>query len=118
MNQQPPTNNQQPLTSLELIANARRMVETAASSSSREYDTVTALESQVQWEGVDRADVTTAIRALLNSLGDLSSCRGCGNAIWWIRTKKGAKAPYTAAAINHFADCPKSTAFRRQGAKR
>lgn len=98
------------LTAHDLVAHARRMVEAAASATSREYDTIATLEARVAW--MDRADIARAIRALLNTLGDLGSCRGCGATIWWIETKRSRKAPYTAAAINHFADCPKSAAFR------
>lgn len=107
MSQQPAN----PLSAGELVANARRLVEAAASASSREHDTIATLEARVAW--MNRADVVLAIRALLNTLGDLGSCRGCGATIWWVQTKRSRLAPYSIAAINHFADCPKARSFRR-----
>lgn len=44
--------------------------------------------------------------------GQDAACRGCGRRIWWLTTKAGKKAPYTAAASIHFADCPAAKRFK------
>lgn len=41
-------------------------------------------------------------------------CRGCGADIYWVTTKAGKKAPFTAAALSHFADCPAAERFRKR----
>jgi len=62
---------------------------------------------------VDPADVVR----LLNVVGDVGTCKGCGETIWWVKTKAGKSAPYTEKALNHFADCPKADRFRKPETK-
>ena len=54
------------------------------------------------------------IRRLFLLIGDQGNCRGCGQAIYWIKHKNGKVAPYTEEALNHFADCPKAKDFKRK----
>ena len=53
------------------------------------------------------------IHRLLTQVGGESKCRGCDAAIWWVVHRNGKKAPYTADALNHFADCPAAAKFRK-----
>jgi hypothetical protein len=56
---------------------------------------------------------------LLDSIGaDKSTCKKCGSVIWWVVTKNGKKAPFTAQGVNHFADCPGAEEVRRETHKR
>lgn len=59
------------------------------------------------------AQLQGAIGLLLRNVGDPGQCRGCGAAIWWVTHRNWKKAPYTAAGINHFIDCPKAADFGR-----
>jgi len=56
------------------------------------------------------------IRRLLDQVGDRRPCRGatCKAIIWYVRLKTGKVAPYTADALNHFADCPDAAAFKKR----
>ncbi len=54
------------------------------------------------------------VRALLDVIGGKSQCRACGADIWFVKTKNGKSAPYTAEALSHFADCPKAESFRKK----
>jgi len=58
------------------------------------------------------ARLRSNIGLLLNQVGDKGTCRGCGADIWWVVHKSGKKAPYTAEALNHFADCPQANNFK------
>jgi hypothetical protein len=58
-----------------------------------------------------------AIGLLLNALATAAACKGCGAPIWWLRHKNGRLAPYTAAGINHFIDCPNAAEFRAKRAQ-
>lgn len=53
------------------------------------------------------------IARLLNVIGISGTCKGCGAAIWWVRHPNGKVAPYTCAALNHFADCPAAKQFKK-----
>lgn len=55
----------------------------------------------------------TAVRRLLNQVGDPSTCRSCGAEIWWIRTKAGKRMPMNRLAESHFVDCPHADAHRK-----
>ena len=59
------------------------------------------------------AFLLTNIRALLTAIGAFARCEGCGAAIWFVMTNRGRRAPYTEEALNHFANCPKASEFRR-----
>lgn len=59
-----------------------------------------------------RSNISHLLRAVA---GDCTPCRGCGAPIWWIRTKTGRPAPWTADGLNHFADCPAASSFRGVG---
>lgn len=54
-----------------------------------------------------------AMVRLLDVVGRRSTCKGCERQIWWIKTRVGKMAPYTEEGINHFADCPKASRFRK-----
>ena len=41
------------------------------------------------------------------------NCRACQEPVWWVTTKNGNRAPFTADGLNHFADCPNAKDFRR-----
>ena len=49
---------------------------------------------------------------MLNSLTEPTKCRGCGRAIWFVKTKHGKLAPFTDEGVNHFSDCEKADKFR------
>lgn len=53
------------------------------------------------------------IRRLLDQIGERSTCKGCGQAIWWVQHRNGKRAPYTPAGLNHFADCKAAAQFRK-----
>jgi hypothetical protein len=45
----------------------------------------------------------------------LSHCRGCGQAIFWVRTRSGASMPVNPGPkTSHFTTCPKAAAFSRK----
>ena len=52
------------------------------------------------------------IYLLLNQVGDRGECKACHKEIWWVTYKSGKKAPITAEALNHFADCPNAKDFK------
>lgn len=52
------------------------------------------------------------LRAILKALGKPGTCDGCAAPILWITHANGKRAPYTAAGLNHFADCPAAARFR------
>jgi hypothetical protein len=41
-------------------------------------------------------------------------CAGCGEPIYWIKTKAGASMPLNPDGTSHFATCPKADLFRRE----
>jgi hypothetical protein len=45
------------------------------------------------------------------------TCTGptCTEPVWWVLTKNGKRAPFTADGLNHFADCPDRERFRKGG---
>jgi hypothetical protein len=63
------------------------------------------------------AGLRSNIKTLYGHLGfEQGNCRACGRLIWWGVTKAGKRAPYTADALNHFADCPGADQFRKKKA--
>lgn len=52
------------------------------------------------------------LRQLLNAVGSKARCRQCNEEIWWIEHLNGKKACYTAAGLNHMADCPYAKDFK------
>ena len=50
--------------------------------------------------------------ALVRNVGQQGTCRGCGAPVFCIPHRNGKKAPYTAAGLNHFANCEKAEHFR------
>lgn len=73
----------------------------------------TTAEMHVERLKAQVAQMRINIRALLDHVGDLARCKGCGVEIWWIKTRAGRRAPYTQDGLNHFADCPQAERFRR-----
>lgn len=104
-----------PVTPAEIVGRMRDLVNIASAATGTEHETVTALESQLQREGeaVDSASIFATMRAILNRVGDVTRCKDCGQTIWFVPTRHGRRAPYTAAGLNHFADCPGAGSFRR-----
>lgn len=50
---------------------------------------------------------------LINATGGPRPCTGCGADVYWIHhPATNRRAPYTAAGLNHFADCPNAGNFR------
>lgn len=41
-------------------------------------------------------------------------CKGCGEEIYWIKTKTGNNMPLNPDGSSHFASCPKADTFRRK----
>lgn len=77
-------------------------------------DVLALVEAVGRWRDYT-AHLESNIHALLRMLsGDApSTCQRCGRAISFIRMPSGKMAPFTPAALNHFADCPNAGAFRR-----
>ena len=56
-----------------------------------------------------RSFLEGAIPKLYGVIGATKSkCKACDRTIWWVTTKNGKHAPYTAEGFSHFADCPKA----------
>lgn len=54
------------------------------------------------------------IQSLFQTIGaDRGACKSCGATIHWVLTKNGKRAPFTAEALNHFADCPNAQQHRK-----
>ncbi len=51
-------------------------------------------------------------RDLIRVAGEPGKCRGCGAAIYWVKTANGKRAPYSTTGVSHFVDCPVSEQFR------
>jgi len=66
------------------------------------------VESEIHDEYQDK------IKKLLDLVGDIGECKGCGREVWWVVHKNGKKAPYTRTALNHFIDCPNADQFRKK----
>lgn len=53
---------------------------------------------------------------LVAALGEPGTCRSCSRPIWWVKMlKTGKAAPFTDAALNHFADCPFAVKHKGKG---
>ena len=62
-----------------------------------------------------RAAYEANIARLMKTIGaDVGLCLGCNARVYWVTTRKGKKAPFTAAALSHFADCPDAAKYRRR----
>ena len=63
---------------------------------------------------LDENTVVARLRALLETVAILQRpCRFCGKPLYFVPTRAGKIAPYTAEGRNHFEDCPH---FRRAAA--
>lgn len=104
-----------PVTPAELVGRMRDLVNIAANATATEHETVTAIDSRLQIEGeaIDSAALFATMRAILNRVGDVTRCKDCSQTIWFVPTKHSRRAPYTAAGLNHFADCPGAGSFRK-----
>lgn len=60
-----------------------------------------------------QAEASRRINHILRNVGSLSTCE-CGAEIYWVKHANGRKAPYTPSGLNHFADCPMASKFRRR----
>jgi len=45
---------------------------------------------------------------------EIRPCKACGTTLYFIEHSNGVRAPYTADAVNHFANCPEAKRFRRK----
>ncbi len=73
------------------------------------------LRKVVDDEGKNVLRLRDNIERLYKTLGAQSgSCKACDAPIWWVTTKNGKSAPFTAEGLNHFADCPKAEQFRKK----
>ncbi len=52
-----------------------------------------------------------ALRSMVLRIGAPGFCSACGQAVYWIGHLNGKRAPYTAAGLNHFIDCPEAERF-------
>ena len=50
---------------------------------------------------------------LLDNITKSTQCKKCGKDIWFVKHANGKIAPYTAQALNHFADCPNAKDFKK-----
>ena len=61
---------------------------------------------QSRSQGVElalRASLEGAVPKLYADIGaKKSKCKGCGRTIWWVITKDGKRASYTAEGLSHF----------------
>ena len=54
------------------------------------------------------------IALLYRTIGaEAGECRSCKAPLWWLITKNGKRAPFTAEGLNHFADCPNAPAHKK-----
>lgn len=51
---------------------------------------------------------------MLQNVGQLGTCDGCGAVIVWVRHRNGKAAPYTTEGLNHFVTCPKADRFGKK----
>lgn len=72
---------------------------------------------QSRSQGVElalRAALEGAVPKMYAAIGATKSkCKACARTIWWVTTKNGKRAPYTAEGFSHFVDCPKADQFRK-----
>ncbi len=47
-------------------------------------------------------------------VGGESPCKGCGQTIFWVKTKKGKNMPVDASDVCHWETCPARDGFRPQ----
>ncbi len=52
------------------------------------------------------------IRQVMLRIGKVDTCK-CGLTVYWIRHLSGKQAPYTAAGLIHFVDCPFGEEFSK-----
>jgi hypothetical protein len=62
----------------------------------------------------DAEELQKNIAHLLKQIGEPALCSGCGASVWFVRHLNGKRVPYTAAGLNHFADCPAANLFRKK----
>jgi len=53
------------------------------------------------------------VKPLLTSVGDETTCKGCGAKIYFIKHKNGKKAPYSVIGQSHFIDCSQAKQFKK-----
>lgn len=91
---------------------------TVAPSTIEELDKVAAREGITRSRALELAlhpAFSNAVVNLFKVIGATpADCKMCGRAIWFVTTRQGKQAPYTAAGISHFADCPHAKEFRRK----
>lgn len=61
--------------------------------------------------GCTGAQASVVVALLGNIAGAPVKCRGCEALVYWVTHKNGKRAPYTAAGLNHFIDCPAAAQF-------
>lgn len=51
---------------------------------------------------------------LLDMIGNRAKCKGCGDEIWWVKSKNGRPMPISHDFVCHFTDCSGADKFRRK----
>ena len=60
------------------------------------------------------ADLAERTTALLKRIAcEIRPCKACGTMLYFVVHSNGKVAPYTADAMNHFANCPEAAQFHR-----
>lgn len=69
-------------------------------------------------ECLDEIDrLRAGLKAVLERAAELiRPCKRCGEVLYFVRAADGAIAPYTAAGLNHFTNCPHANEFHRKRA--
>lgn len=62
-----------------------------------------------------RMSLEDRVRDLLRRIAvEVRPCQACGTLLYFVGHNNGKLAPYTAEAVNHFANCPKAKEFRKR----
>lgn len=77
-------------------------------------------EDETDPRDTELARLRKNIATLLQNLGDPGFCgkhgNGCGQEIWWVKTRAGKAAPMNADGSSHFGTCEFARNFRKGGA--
>lgn len=54
------------------------------------------------------------VLSLLQQVGEPATCKACDAPMFFVVTRAGRRAPYTTEGLNHFADCPNASMFKKK----